>query len=257
MAASTYPDLQGKVFVVTGASSGMGHNLSILLAKQGASVGLLDVNKPDKVAAEIESLAGDARALALAVDVTKADQMEAAVKAVFDKFGRLDGAANMAGIVGDKKLGDTSYALEKLQDSDWDKIMKVNLDGVKNSLRAELKVMKGPGAIVNAASISGQAGNPFAVPYSVSKWGVIGLTKGAAGEVGSKGIRINAVAPGIVRTPLTETLGQDTMEGLLSSRLALGKLADPQEITRVIVFMLSDAAAYMTGTVVNADGGFM
>jgi NAD(P)-dependent dehydrogenase (short-subunit alcohol dehydrogenase family) len=101
----------------------------------------------------------------------------------------------VAGIVGNRQVWDTSHGLETLKDENWDKIMRVNLDGVKNCLRAEFRAMKGPGAIVNAASISGQMANPFATAYSVSKWGVIGLTKGAAGEVGSRGIRVNSVAP--------------------------------------------------------------
>jgi len=193
--AFSFPDLKGKAFLITGASSGMGKALAIMLAQQGANVGLVDISSSDHVAAEIAKIPGGGQSISVKANVTKAEEVDAAVKQVADKFGRLDGAANMAGIIGDKKLGDTGYAVEKLLDSDWDKIMKINLDGVKNSLRAEFQHMKGPGSIVNAASISGQSANPYAVPYSVSKWGVIGLTKGAAGEVGSRGIRVNAIAP--------------------------------------------------------------
>jgi 3-oxoacyl-[acyl-carrier protein] reductase len=192
---ATYSDLQDKAIIVTGASSGIGRKLAIQLAQQGASVGLLDIVKPDEVADEIQKLTKQARTISLAVDVTKADQVDAAVQQVLSTFGRLDGAANVAGIVGNRQVWDTSHGLETLKDEDWDKIMRVNLDGVKNCLRAEFRAMKGPGAIVNAASISGQMANPFATAYSVSKWGVIGLTKGAAGEVGSRGIRVNSVAP--------------------------------------------------------------
>jgi NAD(P)-dependent dehydrogenase (short-subunit alcohol dehydrogenase family) len=191
----TYPDLQGKAIVVTGASSGIGRKLALHLAQQGASVGLLDIVQPDEVAAEIQKLTGQSRAISLAVDVTNADLVDAAIQQVLNTFGRLDGAANVAGIVGDRQVWDTSHGLENLKDADWDRIMRVNLDGVKNCLRAEFRAMKGSGAIVNAASISGQMANPFATAYSVSKWGVIGLTKGAAGEFGSRGIRVNAVAP--------------------------------------------------------------
>ncbi|KAJ6005167.1 hypothetical protein N7451_003111 [Penicillium sp. IBT 35674x] len=192
---ATYPDLQGKAVVVTGASSGIERELAIQLAQQGANVGLLDIVKPDEVADEIQKLTNQARAISLAVDVTKADQVDAAIQQVLSTFGRLDGAANVAGIVGDRQVSNTSHGLETLKDADWDKIIRANLDGVKNCLRAEFRAMKDPVAILNAGSISGQMANPFATAYSVSKWGLIGLTKGAAGEVGSRGIRLNCVAP--------------------------------------------------------------
>lgn len=192
---ASYPSLRGKAFVVTGAASGMGRAIALQLAEQGSNVGLLDVRKPTEVEETISKMGGGASCVALAVDVTKASEVDAAVQAVRDRFGRLDGAANMAGIVGSKKMGDLSYAVESITDEDWDAVMKVNLDGVKNSLRAELRLMSGPGSIVNAASMSGQQPNPWRAHYGTSKWAVIGLTKAAAGEVGGKGIRVNAVAP--------------------------------------------------------------
>lgn len=191
----SYPDLKGKVYVITGAASGMGKATALLLAKQGANVGLMDLNPPDATAAEVTKIAGAGHAVAVAVDVTDADAVEAAFKKVFDAFGRLDGAANLAGTVGSMKFGVKNHGLDVVTDKDWDFIMKVNLDGVKNCLRSEFRLMKGPGSIVNASSISGQAGNPFAVAYSASKWAVIGISKGAAGEVGDRGIRVNAIAP--------------------------------------------------------------
>lgn len=191
----TYSSLKGKAFVVTGAASGMGRAIALRLAEQGSNVGLLDVKKPTEVQETISKMEGGASSVALAVDVTKASEVDAAIKAVHDKFGRLDGAANMAGIVGNRKMGDTGYAVESITDEDWDAVMKVNLDGVKNSMRAELQLMSDSGSIVNAASMSGQQPNPWRAHYGTSKWAVIGLTKAAAGEVGGKGIRVNAVAP--------------------------------------------------------------
>jgi len=278
---ATYPDLKGKTFVVTGAASGMGRTLSLQLAAQGAKLGLLDLRAPDATAAEISQLG--AESLALACNVQDASAVDAAFKAVVDRFGRLDGAANMAGIVGNQKLGETKYAIDALVDSDWDNMLATNLNGVKNCLRAEFRLMSGNagGSIINAASISGQLGHPFASPYNVSKWGVIGLTKCAAQEVGGKRIRVNAVAPlvtlflplpflifnegtpetdrlklicrfdrGIIDTPLTQSLGsKEVLQQYLGSHIALGRFAGPEEVTKVLVFLLSDEASYITGSV--------
>lgn len=191
----SYPDLKGRAYAITGAASGMGRETALLLAKQGANVGLLDITSPNAVAAEITKLVGGGHTHALSVDVTDAKAVDQAFKSIFETFGRLDGAANLAGTVGTMKYGQTHHGLENVTDEDWDFILKVNLDGVKNCLRSELRLMKGPGSIVNASSISGLAGNPYSTAYSSSKWAVIGLSKGAAGEAGSKGIRVNAIAP--------------------------------------------------------------
>jgi NAD(P)-dependent dehydrogenase (short-subunit alcohol dehydrogenase family) len=190
---AVYSDLKGKVFVVTGAASGMGRTTSLLLAQQGAHVGLLDLRKPDAVLAEVEKLGG--QGVALECNVQKADVVDAAVKTVVDKFGRLDGAANMAGSVGNQGFKGKGYGFDVLKDKDWDDMLATNLNGVKNCVRAEINNMKGPGSIVNAASIAGQYGPEYNGPYSVSKWGVISLTKVLAREVGVRGIRVNAVAP--------------------------------------------------------------
>ena len=173
-----YSDLKGKVFIITGAGSGMGRTTALMLAQQGAYVGLLDLRKPDTILAEVEKLGG--QGISIECNVQKADIVDAAVKAVADRFGRVDGAANMADV---------------LKDNDWDDMLATNLNGVKNSVRAELNHMKGHGSIVNAASIAGQYGPEFNAPYSVAKWGAIGLTKCLAWEVGTRGIRANALAP--------------------------------------------------------------
>lgn len=158
-------------------------------------MGLLDLRKPDAVATEVESLVGPGKAIALACNVQDAKAVNEAVKAVADHFGRLDGAANMAGYVGNQGFYGTGYALDIMNDADWDDMLATNLNGVKNSLRAEFNHMKNGGSIVNAASIAGQMGIAYNSPYASSKWAVIGLTKSAAQEGGSKGIRVNAVAP--------------------------------------------------------------
>lgn len=190
---AVYSDLKGKVFIITGAGSGMGRTTALMLARQGAHVGLLDLRKPDAVLSEVEQLGG--QGISIECNVQKADLVDAAVKSVAERFGRLDGAANMAGYVGNQGFFGRGYALDVLKDNDWDDLLATNLNGVKNSIRAELNHMKGHGSIVNAASIAGQYGPEYNSPYAVAKWGVIGLTKCLAREVGKRGIRANALAP--------------------------------------------------------------
>lgn len=189
----SYADLKGKTFLVTGAASGMGRVLSLMLAKQGANIGLVDIRKAEDVLNEIRDAGG--KGVAVACDVTDGDAVEKAVQTVAETFGGLDGAANMAGWVGDQGMTGKGYMVDRLEDAGWDKMLAINLNGVKNCLRAEIQHMKGPGSIVNAASIAGQLSEPGNAPYTVSKWGVIGLTKVAAKEVGARRIRVNAVAP--------------------------------------------------------------
>lgn len=189
----SYADLKGKTFLVTGAASGMGRVLSLMLAKQGANIGLVDIRKAEDVLNEIRDAGG--KGVAVACDVTDRDAVDKAVQTVAETFGGLDGAANMAGWVGDQGMTGKGYMVDRLEDAGWDKMLAINLNGVKNCLRAEIQHMKGPGSIVNAASIAGQLSEPGNAPYTVSKWGVIGLTKVAAKEVGARRIRVNAVAP--------------------------------------------------------------
>ncbi|OAL39937.1 hypothetical protein AYO20_00850 [Fonsecaea nubica] len=249
---AVYSDLKGKVFVITGAASGMGRTTALMLAQQGAHVGLLDLRKPDAVLAEVEKLGG--KGISIECNVQKADIVDAAVKEVAERFGRLDGAANMAGYVGHQGFFGKGYALDVLKDNDWDDMLATNLNGVKNCVRAELNNMKGHGSIVNAASIAGQYGPEFNAPYSVAKWGVIGLTKCLAREVGTRGIRANALAPGIIRTALADQLGNpDQVNEVLVKKTALKRIGEPEEVSRVILFLFSDQSAYISGSVINVD----
>jgi 3-oxoacyl-[acyl-carrier protein] reductase len=190
----SYSDLKGKTFIITGAASGQGRTTALFLARQGANVGLLDLRKPDDVLEEITRIGGG-KGLAFAVDVSQYEPLEAAIKAVSDEFGGIHGAANMAGTIGSQGFAGKGYALETIEDKDWDWMMAVNLTGVKNSIKAELKYIKDNGSIVNAASIAGQRGTPWNAPYGTAKWGVISLSKCAAQEAGHRGVRVNAVAP--------------------------------------------------------------
>lgn len=192
---ASYESLKGKTYIVTGAASGMGRAISKKLAQQGANVGLVDLNKPDEVLKDVERLGG--RGISLAANVQDATAIDTAFKAVVDKFGSLDGAANMAGTVGKLKLGDTNMAMAEITDTDWDFLIGTNLNGVKNSLRAQLQLMKGPGSIVNAASIASFVPSTFNSPYGVAKAGVASMTRTVAQEVGVRNIRVNAVAPSV------------------------------------------------------------
>jgi 3-oxoacyl-[acyl-carrier protein] reductase len=192
---ASYPEINGRVFAVTGAASGMGRTLCLQLAAQGAHVALLDLRKPDAVAEELAQVPGHGETLSQACNVQDAAAVTAAHEAIIAKWGRLDGAANLAGYGGNQKLGEDGYAMHHLKDSDWDFMLSTNLTGVKNCLRAQLQTMKGSGSIINAASIAGQQGFAYSSPYNASKWAVIGLTKSVAQESASRGIRVNAVAP--------------------------------------------------------------
>ncbi|KAF2494599.1 short-chain dehydrogenase/reductase SDR [Lophium mytilinum] len=251
----SYSDLKGKTYIITGAASGQGRTTALMLAKQGANLGLLDLQKPEDVLAEVERIG--AKALAFAANVVDYAAVEAAVKATSDKFGGIDGAANMAGVIGTQGFNGKGYALDTIEDKDWDWMMSVNLTGVKNSIKAELRHIKDDGSIVNAASIAGQRGTPWNAPYGTAKWGVISLSKCAAQEYGPRGVRVNAVAPGVIDTPLAKALGsQEQIHDRLLSRTALKRIAQPEEVSKVILFLLSDAAGYITGSTINVDGGF-
>ncbi|KAE8331453.1 dehydrogenase [Aspergillus sergii] len=248
----SYPDLEGRTFIVTGASSGMGRSTALLLAQQGANVGLLDLYQPNEIADQITELGG--KCLPLQCNVQDPAQVDVAVESVVRQYGALHGAANMAGIAGTRKTKSGNFPLISLDDEDWDAIVRTNMDGVKNCLRAQLRAMNGPGSIVNAASTAGQYGPPNCSPYVSSKWAVIGLTKTAAKECGKKGIRVNAVAPGIIQTALTATPSSGRDAFLATT--ALGRIGQPEEVARTILFLLSDQASFITASVLNVDGGY-
>lgn len=182
----SYLDLKSKVFVVTGAAAGIGREVALNLARNGSRVGLVDLRKPDETLQEVEKLGGEG--LSIQCDVKDSAALDKAIWTVTEQWGRLDGAANMAGFLG-------VHPLDTVTDAQWNHLLGVNLNGVKNSVISELRHMKGSGSIVNASSVAGQQGNPTFSSYSASKWGLNGFTKSAAQEVGNRNIRVNAVAP--------------------------------------------------------------
>lgn len=245
-------DFLGKVALVTGAASGIGEAIAVQLADRGAKVIVADLNgdAAEKVAGAIK--AKGAEAAALAVDVAKAEQVERAVQFAVDTFGRLDLGVNNAGIGGAAApLGD--YTLD-----DWHKVIDVNLNAVFYCMKYEIAAMlkSGGGAIVNMASILGSVAFPNAPAYVTAKHGVVGMTKSAAVDYAKKGIRVTAVGPGFIDTPLLAALPAETMD-YVKSLHPIGRMGTSEEVAALTLFLLSDAASNITGSYHLVDGGYV
>ncbi|NJR40583.1 MAG: 3-oxoacyl-[acyl-carrier-protein] reductase [Leptolyngbyaceae cyanobacterium CSU_1_4] len=243
--------LKGQVAVVTGASRGIGRAVAIALAAEGAKV-VVNYAKSspaaDAVVAEIEGMGSEA--IALQADVAQTEQVEALFRAVLDQWGRIDVLVNNAGIA-----RDTLLIRMKLED--WQAVIDLNLTGVFLCTKAASKVMlkQRSGRIINVTSVVGEMGNAGQANYSASKAGVIGFTKTIAKEVASRGITVNAVAPGFITTDMTADLkvGEEILK-----TIPLGRYGEPEEVAGLIRFLAADAAAaYITGQVINVDGGMV
>ncbi|RJG02660.1 SDR family NAD(P)-dependent oxidoreductase [Noviherbaspirillum sedimenti] len=246
-------DFYGKVVLVTGGSSGIGRAAALKFASSGAQVIVADVAEVagKKVAEEALSLGG--QALFVHADVSRMDACQALVDKAISHFGRLDFAFNNAGIIA--PLCPVGSCSEDV----WHKVLNVNLTGVFNCLKCEVAVMKAQGgAIVNTASVMGLVGAQGAAAYCASKHGVIGLTKAAALDYGRDGIRINAICPGFVDTPMIEGNGTNANKSatVASRRAAIRRLGTPDEIADSVLWLCSDAASFVTGAALSVDGGF-
>jgi NAD(P)-dependent dehydrogenase (short-subunit alcohol dehydrogenase family) len=242
--------LKGKVSLVTGAGSGIGRATSVVFAREGAKVVLADI---DPVGGEetLEMIAAQGgKAIFIEADVSNESQVEAMVKKAVRKYGRLDCAFNNAGIGGGEMIPTADYTAEN-----WDKVLSVNLKGVWLCMKYEISQMlkEGGGAIVNMAAAGGLVGMEGLCAYIASKSGVIGLTKTAALEYARDGIRINAVCPGVVRTPNLERL--PGAEALMAPLQPMGRVGAPEEIAGAVVWLCSDWATYVTGHPLVVDGG--
>ena len=243
--------LDGQVAIVTGASRGIGRSIALALAAEGAQVVVnyaQSATAAQALAAEISANGGEA--IALQADVAQADQVEDLVKQTLDRFGRIDILVNNAGIT-----RDTLLLRMKLED--WQAVIDLNLTGVFLCTRAVSKVMlkQRSGRVINIASVAGQMGNPGQANYSAAKAGVIGFTKTVAKELASRGVTVNAVAPGFIATDMTEQLPNS--EEILKF-IPLGRFGQAQEVAGMVRFLASDpAAAYITGQVFNVDGGMV
>ena len=240
---------EGRVAIVTGASQGIGETIARDLAEEGARVVLVDVQKDklDAVAASIGAAGGQAEARV--VDVGDHAAVQGVVDAVVAAHGRVDFLVNNAGITRDTLL-------MRMKEEDWDAVLRVNLKGTFNFSKAVLRPMMAArsGRIVNIASVAGLMGNAGQANYASSKAGVIAFAKSLAREVGSRGITVNAVAPGFIATAMTESLPEEVKKAYLEI-IPLKKFGLPKDVANAVKFLLSDDAAYITGQVVSVNGG--
>jgi NAD(P)-dependent dehydrogenase (short-subunit alcohol dehydrogenase family) len=245
-------DFDGKVAFVTGGASGIGEAVARQLAERGAKVVVADL-KLDAAQKAVDAIkAAGGEAAAVAVDVGKMDQVEKAVKFTVDTYGALNVAVNNAGIGGTAApLGDYTF-------EDWHKVIDVNLNSVFYSMKYEIAEMlkAGGGAIVNMASILGSVAFPNAPAYVTAKHGVVGMTKSAALDYAKKGIRVTAVGPGFIDTPLLAALPKEALEGLKTVH-PIGRLGTSDEVAALTLFLLSDAASNITGSYHLVDGGYV
>jgi 3-oxoacyl-[acyl-carrier protein] reductase len=242
--------LKDKVAIITGSAQGIGYTTAELFLSEGANVVIVDVNAELTAKSAATLSQGDAaRTLGLSCDVTKLDQCEAVVKATVEKFGKIDILVNNAGITKDNLL-------MRMSETDWDLVMNVNLKGAFNFIKACIRPMMKAhyGRIVNIASVIGQEGNAGQANYSASKGGLISLTKSVAREFASRSITANAVAPGFIKTRMTEVIPEE-MKAKLIEKILLGRMGEPADVARAVMFLSSDEAAYITGHCLNVNGG--
>lgn len=244
--------IEGKVAFVTGASRGIGRAIALTLAEAGADVAVNyagNAAAAEEVAAEIRKMGR--RALILQGDVSQTEAAAAMLDAVVAEFGRCDILVNNAGITRDGLL-------MRMKEEDWDAVLDTNLKGVFNCTKAALKYMmkQRSGKIVNIASVVGIMGNAGQANYAAAKAGCIGFTKSVAKEVASRGITVNAVAPGLIATDMTSVLPDKVIEEMAAG-IPLKRAGQPVDVAKAVLFLVSDDAAYITGQTLNVDGGMV
>jgi 3-oxoacyl-[acyl-carrier protein] reductase len=241
--------LKGKVSIVTGSGQSIGQATAFKFAAEGAKVVVCDINAAamEDTVAKIEAAGGTS--LGYRIDVTKKAEIEAMVKDVMARWGRIDVLVNNAGIIQDGQLS-------KMTDEQFDRVININLKGTYLCARAVVDIMiaQGAGVILNASSIVGVYGNFGQTNYAASKFGVIGMAKSWAKELGRKGIRVNAVCPGFIDTPILAPMPEKVIEAM-KQKVPLGRLGKPEEIANVYAFLASDEASYINGAVIEVSGG--
>lgn len=243
--------MKGQVAIVTGAGQNIGKAIAMSLATDGAGICVLDINGRAAESAAEEIAARGGRAVAYKVDVSLFEEVMALVPKVLESFGTVDILVNNAGITRDNLL-------VRMKEEEWDAVIGVNLKGAFNCSRAFCRQMikQRRGRILNVASVIGLTGNQGQANYAASKAGVIGLTKSMARELAPRGITVNAVAPGFIDTAMTQALSERASEQLIS-RVPISRLGRPEDVAAAVSFLVSDKASYITGQVLNVDGGMV
>ena len=241
--------LANKVSIITGGAQGIGEATALKFGKEGAKVAVCDVNLPLAQAVADAIVKAGGEALAFKVDVTSSQDIAAMVSAVMAKWGRIDALVNNAGILADSQL-------KKMSEEQFDRVIDVNLKGTYNCTRAVVDIMltQGSGTITNASSIVGLYGNFGQTNYAATKWAVIGMAKTWAKELGPKGIRANAVAPGFIATPILSSMPEKVIK-MMEEKVPLRRLGKPEEIANAYAWLASDEASYVNGVVIEVSGG--
>jgi 3-oxoacyl-[acyl-carrier protein] reductase len=242
--------LENKVVIITGAGSGIGKETALLFEKEGAKVVVADMNEKagEETVAEIKK---NGEGFFVKLDVSNREQSKQMVKTTLEKYGRIDVLINNAGIVQDAFLS-------KMTEEQWDKVINVNLKGVFNCTQSVVEVMmnQGNGVIINTSSIVGLSGNVGQVNYAATKAGLIGMTKTLAKELGRKGIRVNAVAPGFIETPMTSKVPEKILE-MMKEKTPLRRLGETKDVAYAYLYLASDEANFVNGAVLCVDGGLI
>jgi 3-oxoacyl-[acyl-carrier protein] reductase len=240
--------LSGRTAIITGGAQGLGFAIAGRFVAEGARVVIGDLD-PDATAAATERLGGDDVAVALRCDVTRAADVDNLVSTAVERFGGLDVMVNNAGITRDATM-------RKMTEEQFDQVIAVHLKGTWNGLRSAAAIMRESkrGAIVNMSSLSGKIGLAGQTNYSAAKAGIVGMTKAAAKELAHLGVRVNAIAPGLIRSAMTEAMPQHVWDQKVAE-VPMGRAGEPAEVASVALFLASDLSSYMTGTVMEVTGG--
>ncbi|AJQ27468.1 3-oxoacyl-[acyl-carrier-protein] reductase [Pelosinus fermentans] len=244
--------LDGKVAIITGASRGIGRSVAIELAKLGAKV-VINYAGNEAAAEEVKNIivAAGGQGIIVKADVGDVEAVDAMVKETINTFGKIDILVNNAGITRDNLL-------MRMKEEDWDAVMNINLKGVFVCTKAVSRIMmkQKAGKIINMTSVVGLMGNAGQANYAAAKAGVIGFTKSMAKELASRGITVNAIAPGFISTDMTAVLS-DQVKTELTEKIPAGRLGSPEDVAAAVTFLASDSANYITGQTLNVDGGML
>ncbi|GBD97147.1 MAG TPA: 3-oxoacyl-[acyl-carrier-protein] reductase [Nitrospirae bacterium] len=241
--------LEGKNALITGAAQGIGKSVALEMAKEGANVAIADLNIESAQETALEVSASGVKSIAIKLDVSKQDDVRAAFGAFTGELGALDILVNNAGITRDT-------ILLRMKEEDWDAVLNINLKGAFLCSKEAIKIMarQRSGKIISISSVVAFMGNPGQANYSASKAGLIGLTKTIAKEYAGRGIRANAVAPGFIRTAMTDILN-DEVKNEMKKAIPLGQFGTPEDVANAIIFLASKEGDYITGQVIHVNGG--